>query len=231
MAVKRLDTLPAEIEPLYAHALRLVGGFADGGIAEPFWTLGGAAVLMLRYGHRKSRDLDVFVPDARYLALVNPRLNPAAEAVSADFVEGPDFVKLVLPKGEIDFFALPNLTPQPFETWEIAGRAVRVETAAEIVARKMWHWGDRASARDLFDLAVVAKKSPDQITVAAPWFERHRLAFLAQIELREAVLEAQFDMIDAIGFHRGYAECATIASRILGGGTAGASASAKARRR
>jgi hypothetical protein len=231
MAVKQLDALPADFEPLFAHALRLVGSFDSGGIADPFWTFGGAAVLMLRYGHRKSRDLDIFVPDARYLALVNPRLNAVAESVSADFVEGPDFVKIVLPRGEIDFFALPNLTPQPFETWQIAGRPVRVETAAEIVARKMWHWGDRASARDIFDLAVVAKKSPDQITVAAPWFERHRLAFLAQIELRAPVLEAQFDMIDTIGFHRGYGECANIVARTLGGAAPAATAAGKSKRR
>jgi hypothetical protein len=229
--VKRLDAMPAEIEPLYTQAMRLVGNFEDAGIADPFWTFGGATALMLRYGHRKSRDIDIFVPDGRYLALINPRLNPAAEAVATDFIEGADFVKLVLARGEIDFFAMPNLTPQPYETWEIAGKSLRVETAAEIIARKMWHWGDCASARDMFDLAVVAKKSPDQITVAAPWFDRHRLAFLAQIELRETVLEAQFEMIDTIGFHRGYGECAGIVARILGASSPAGPALPKAKRR
>lgn len=32
---------------------------------------------------------------------------------------------------------------------------MKVETAAEIVAKKMWRRGDRATARDLFDLSLV----------------------------------------------------------------------------
>lgn len=34
------------------------------GVSEPFWTLGGGTVLMFRYHHRRSKDIDIFFPDA-----------------------------------------------------------------------------------------------------------------------------------------------------------------------
>lgn len=49
--------------------------------------------------------------------------------------------------GEIDFVASPNLTAQPYDEWTLLGRTVKVETAAEIVAKKLWHRGDRATKR------------------------------------------------------------------------------------
>ena len=63
--------------------------------------------------------------------------------------------------------ASPNLTEAPFEMWTLLGREVRVETAAEIVAKKLWHRGDRATARDLFDLSLVIEREPDALRVAA----------------------------------------------------------------
>lgn len=79
-----------------------------------------------------------------------------AESVTPDYVEGPGYIKLLRPEGEIDFVASPHLTQSPFEMWQLLGRRVRVETSAEIIAKKLWHRGDRATARDLFDLAIHA---------------------------------------------------------------------------
>ena len=46
-----------------------------GGIADPFWTFGGGTVLMFRYRHRLSKDIDIFVPDPQDLGFVTPRLS------------------------------------------------------------------------------------------------------------------------------------------------------------
>lgn len=54
-------------------------------------------------------------------------------------VETADFVKLIRAEGEIDFVAAANLTDAPFETWSLLRRRVRVETAVEIVAKKLWY--------------------------------------------------------------------------------------------
>ena len=172
MAVRQLAALPGEVAPLFAAALRLIGAIHDDGISNPFWTFGGGTVLMLRYGHRKSKDIDIFVADAQYLGYVNPAKSAVAESLTTKYIETAGSIKLVLDNGEIDFVAAPNLTGQPFEVWEIAGESVRVETAAEIIAKKMWHRGDNTTARDLFDLAAVCEKAPEQIAIAAPHFKR-----------------------------------------------------------
>ena len=45
---------------------------AQHGIAQPFWTFGGGTVLMLRYRHRFSKDVDIFVPTRSTWALCRP---------------------------------------------------------------------------------------------------------------------------------------------------------------
>jgi hypothetical protein len=146
-------------EVLFQRALRLVDDIQrHGGLADPFWTFGGGTVLMFRYGHRLSKDIDIFVPDPQYLGYVTPRLSDTAASLTEEYTEMPgSFVKLQFEEGEIDFVAAPNLTDAAWERWEIQGRPVRVETAAEVIAKKMLHRGDRATARDLFDLAMVVE--------------------------------------------------------------------------
>ena len=102
---------------LLQHAFSLVDEIALHGLPQPFWTFGGGTVLMLRYRHRFSKDVDIFVPDPQYLGFVSPRLSDVAESVTRDYVEGPGYVKLLRPEGEIDFVASPNLTNAPFELW------------------------------------------------------------------------------------------------------------------
>lgn len=202
-------------QSLLGHALRLLDEVERHGISKPFWTLGGGTVLMLRYHHRLSKDIDIFVPDPQYLGHVSPRLSDAAEAVSQDYVEGPGYVKLMRPEGEIDFVASPNLTDQPFEEWALMGRTVRVETAAEIVAKKLWHRGDRATARDLFDLSLVIEREPDALAQAAPFLVRHREAFTSQLRTRHLVLQSQFEAIASLNYHSDYAAAAALATTFL----------------
>lgn len=54
-------------EVLLANALRLIDEISRHGVSDPFWTFGGGTVLMLRYQHRRSKDIDIFVPDPQYL--------------------------------------------------------------------------------------------------------------------------------------------------------------------
>lgn len=207
----RLHTEPFDLpqgvwQTLLPQAFILIDEIARLGTPDPFWTFGGGTVLMLRHQHRMSKDIDIFVPDPQYLGFVSPRLSDAAENVSQDYVEGPGFVKLLRPEGEIDFVASPNLTAQPFEEWTLLGRKVKVETSAEIVAKKLWHRGDRATARDLFDLSLVIEREPDALATASPYLTRHREAFLSQLEQRRAVLSAQFEAIDTLDYRPSYNE-------------------------
>lgn len=215
--LKTPDSLPGGVwQGLLQHAYSLVDEIATHGIQNPFWTFGGGTVLMLRYQHRMSKDIDIFVPDPQYLGFVSPRLSDVAEAVSDKYVEGPGFVKLLRPEGEIDFVASPNLTSDPFEVWELLGRQIKVETSAEIVAKKLWHRGDRATARDLFDLALVIEREPVPLATASAFLTRHRAQFLQQVDQRKAVLKAQFEAIDTLDYQPSYEQAAeSVAAYLL----------------
>src|SRR5690606_37656560 len=131
------------------------------------WRFGGGTVLMLRYRHRLSKDIDLFIDDPQLLGFVNPRLSEVAESITADYQEGAEFVKLLLPQGEIDVVVSPCLTGNAVEKVDIMGRPVLVETSTEIVAKKMYYRGNRAKARDLFDFALVLEKEPDALMLAS----------------------------------------------------------------
>jgi hypothetical protein len=57
--------------------LHLIDEIRGHGIDDPFWTFGGGTVLMLRYRHRRSKDIDIFVPDPQHLGYVSPRPDSA----------------------------------------------------------------------------------------------------------------------------------------------------------
>lgn len=192
---------------LMAHLERQVSG--------ALWTFGGGTVLMLRIAHRQSKDIDLFVPDPQYLGYVNPRLSDAAESISADYEETAEYIKLFLPEGEIDVVVGASLTDIPHETINYQGRAIRVETSAEIIAKKMWHRGYRAKGRDLFDLCAVAAAEPEQLRMAEPFMVRHGAAFLQALADRQDVLRREFAEIDAIGSAMDFDQCAQQAESII----------------
>ncbi|MDQ0027890.1 hypothetical protein J2X90_005726 [Variovorax paradoxus] len=66
-------------------------------------------------------------------------------------------------------------------------------TSAEINAKKMWHRGDQAKARDLFDLYAVATFDPEAIEVARPFMRRQAAAFLQRLDARAEKAELEID--------------------------------------
>lgn len=207
-------TRPGVWKELFPHALELMTHLEQHAPGLT-WTFGGGTVLMLRINHRQSKDIDLFVPDPQYLGFVNPRLSEVAEGVSTDYEESAEFIKLFLPAGEIDIVAGSSLLDSPYEVAIWKGREIRVETCAEIVAKKMWHRGDRAKARDLFDLCAVADFEPAAVAEAAPWFLRHGAAFLAGLHDRAAIARREFDEIDVIGEAPGFEHCFDQARSII----------------
>lgn len=193
--------IPRLWESLFSHALTVIGEIAKYGRDDPFWTFGGGTVLMLRYGHRFSKDIDIFVPDPQSLGFVTPRLSDVAESITTEYVEAAGYVKLYLPEGEIDFVAAPNLTTPGFEVETILGHEVRVETSVEIIAKKMWHRGDRITGRDIFDFALIAEREPEVLMPAREFMTRHAAAVFQQLEERYVQLKQQFDAVDALNFH------------------------------
>ena len=212
--------IPAELpdgpwQGLLRHALTLVDEIAKHGMDNPFWTFGGGTVLMLRYGHRLSKDIDIFVPDPQSLGYVNPRLSDVAAGITEDYEESALAIKLTLEYGEIDFVASPNLIGDAFEEWVLWNRPVRVETAAEIVAKKMWHRGDRPTPRDLFDLCLVIEKEPDALRAAGRFLVRHRDVFLRELAANADALSRRFAEIRTLGYTPSYDYCVRLATEFL----------------
>ncbi|MBV6321814.1 nucleotidyl transferase AbiEii/AbiGii toxin family protein [Duganella sp. HSC-15S17] len=209
--------IPRTWETLFSHAMTLIGEIAKHGRVDPFWTMGGGTVLMLRYSHRYSKDIDIFVPDPQSLGFVTPRLSDVAESITTDYVEDASYVKLFLPEGEIDFVAAPNLTTPGFEMQTILGHEVRVESSIEIIAKKMWHRGDRITGRDIFDFVLIVEREPEVLMSAHEFMTRHVTAIFQQLDERHAQLKQQFDAIDALNFHPSFEQaCCSLKGSLKG---------------
>ena len=192
---------------LLEKALWLMESIQSDGYTLPRWSLGGGTVLMFYYGHRLSKDIDIFVPDPQFLGYVNPRLGGRGEAVTSDYKDGSEFVKLFLPEGEIDFVASSTLTENPFEEHVVLGRKVLLETPIEIVAKKLWYRGDRATPRDLLDLALVIEHHYSEILQHSEVFAKNIEAFTEQCYSRRAIMLPVFEGIEKIEFKLGFDEC------------------------
>jgi Nucleotidyl transferase AbiEii toxin, Type IV TA system len=204
---------------LFMHGLALMREMRLRTRPDALWTFGGGTVLMLRHAHRLSKDIDLFVPDPQYLGFVNPRLSDVAADLCTDYVEAMEYIKLLRPEGEIDIVASHNLTAQPWTAETIMGEQVCVETDVEIVAKKMWHRGDRATGRDLFDLALVLQTDRAGLEREAQWMVRHREAFLQQLDGRRLAVKATFDAIERLPNAKvlvpAYDDCAAMAKEFL----------------
>lgn len=187
-------------EGLFQIALRLVDEIHTHGTKQLYWTFGGGTVLMRKYRHRLSKDIDIFVPDPQALNYVNPRLSQVAEELTVHYDEANDFFKLFLTDGEIDFVASPNLTESPYIDEEIFGRTVHVETAAEIVAKKFFHRGNRLLARDMFDFALAAEKEPEELLRASKFLIRHITPIKARLAGDVTGLRLQFEAIEKLSY-------------------------------
>ncbi len=192
---------------LLEKALGLMDAIEAEGYTVPRWSMGGGTVLMFYYAHRKSKDIDIFVPDPQFLGYVNPRLGGKAEEVTADYRDGSEFVKLFLPEGEIDFVASSTLTKNPFEEHEVLGRKVLLESPIEIVAKKLWYRGNTATPRDLLDLALVIEHHYDEILEHRDVFVKNIEVFTEQCAARRAFMQPVFEAIEKIAFEPDFDEC------------------------
>ncbi|HEX5139523.1 MAG TPA: nucleotidyl transferase AbiEii/AbiGii toxin family protein [Dehalococcoidia bacterium] len=202
-------------ETLFRWALELMDSVV--GPAKPLteWSFGGGTVLMRRHRHRFSKDIDIFIDDPQYISFLSPRLNRTAEELTNHYIEQQGFLKLIIPEGEIDFVVSGPLIKDPFRIERLMGRDVRVETSAEIVAKKAWHRGVDFTARDLFDLAMVAEKEPEAIDSIKPILQERRRMILDRIAGHEAALRETFAALEVLDYRRNFDECIEIAKAAM----------------
>ncbi|OGA54290.1 MAG: hypothetical protein A3F74_13230 [Betaproteobacteria bacterium RIFCSPLOWO2_12_FULL_62_58] len=203
-------------ETLFLRALELIDSVSYAGITLEDWSFGGGTVLMRRHHHRLSKDIDIFVPDPQYLGYLSPRLNTRADTLTTKYFEQANSLKLIFPEGEIDFVASAPLTEDPTVTEDLFGRQVEVETSAEIVAKKVWHRAADFTARDIFDLAMVAEKEPRALWKIEPVLGDRRDTVLQRIASQDAALKQTFAELEVLDYRRSFDECIALVRKALG---------------
>ena len=139
---------------LLAAAMRIVASVKDG-YGPLDIRMGGGTVLMFRFGHRVSKDIDLFIHDAQALAYLSPRLNDAAAQGILDYQEQANAIKFVLTLGDIDFIVAGSVTrASPPDGLDVEGVRIPLDATAEILGKKLLYRAESFKARDVFDMAV-----------------------------------------------------------------------------
>src|SRR3984893_4133524 len=95
---------------ILASAVAVFSDLEKKGLGSPDVVIGGGTVLMFRFEHRLSRDIDFFMHDVQWLSLLTPRLNDTTAAMTTNYTEQANGIKLVLPHGDIDFVVAGAVT-------------------------------------------------------------------------------------------------------------------------
>ena len=181
-------------------AYRLAGPLAEGfeAVRGPFAAalgselrlrLGGGTALALRWNHRRSTDLDFFFSYRHY-----PRVRDGAAALEAALLRAPGVQRVQMAAAPalgagagaecvvegvtpVSFFPTDELTSRPVSFDTIAGSRVWLESAPEILAKKLVYRvaglvaeADQrrfAPARDVYDLAYAARHQAEDFGRAA----------------------------------------------------------------
>lgn len=202
-------------EGLFERALALIDDARKHGLPVDEWTFGGGTVLMRRHRHRLSKDIDIFIDNPEFLGYLTPRLSDVAESLTTNYVEDTEYVKLVFPDGEIDFVVAAPLSQRPANRETILGRPFLVETSTEIVAKKIWHRGAMFTARDIFDLAMVAEREPEALTEIFPILRDRRELVLKRIADFGPQLRETFNELLILEYRRSFEECIAIVTSTL----------------
>jgi len=168
---------------LLKTALAILDDLKAQGVGAPEIAMGGGTVLMMRMRHRLSRDIDLFMHDAQWLARLTPRLNDRIAAMVRDYSEQANSIKLVLPEGDIDFIVAGRVTEAAAaETLDFDGHTIMLEATEEILAKKLYYRAALLKPRDVFDLVAAARVFPSSAEAAVEASAPRRQAQLKRLE-------------------------------------------------
>ncbi|MBP7065362.1 nucleotidyl transferase AbiEii/AbiGii toxin family protein [Ferrovibrio sp.] len=149
-------------QQLLESILKIEAGLED---HLPF-SFGGGTALAVHINHRISYDIDLFYRSADVFDYYNPNKNPAVKALIAahhgSWQFPGNYLKLELgPElGEIDILISKFMTEAPTTDWPFKHWIVKLETPAEILAKKIRYRSSQFKRRDVFDLGAIAQLLP-----------------------------------------------------------------------
>jgi hypothetical protein len=152
---------------ILASAVAIFNDLEKKGLGSPDVVIGGGTVLMFRFEHRLSRDIDFFMHDVQWLSLLTPRLNDTTAAMTTNYLEQANGLKLVLPHGDIDFVVSGPVTDaRAIDRLDFMGRTFLLEATEEILAKKLFYRAARFQPRDVFDFVVAVESDRESATRA-----------------------------------------------------------------
>jgi hypothetical protein len=194
-------------EGLFDHAVALIDTCEKVGERPPKWRFGGGTMLMIDFNHRFSKDIDIFITDPQYLTFFSPRLNDTAEEFATEYVEAAHYLKIIGKGGDIDFVISPTLTSQPTAAREIRGRTVTTETPVEIVAKKAFYRAAGFTGRDLFDMALVLERCPEDCAREATILRERAQVITDRLQDQRERLETDFGKIVTLDYKPTFQYC------------------------
>jgi hypothetical protein len=127
------------------------------------WVWGGGTVLMLKYQHRISWDVDIFLNDPQYMGMISPRLNDTVASSASDYSEQANHTRIMIEDvGEIDYLIAGTVIEYKSDVLEVEGFGeINVMPDREILAQKIQYRGSSFTGRDLFDFAAITAIRPE----------------------------------------------------------------------
>jgi len=163
------------------------------------WTWGGGTVLMLRYQHRQSRDVDIFINDVQYLSYLSPRLDDRETDDLLEYHEQANHLRLEYPEGEVDFLTVapvfPGLNPQTMSLEGLPGD-IQLMQDKEILGQKLHYRAAGFTGRDLYDFVAVTRGDPDLLLDRELQHIAERRRDALEVALASPNCERGYDGID-----------------------------------
>jgi hypothetical protein len=203
-------------ETLFRKALRAIDSVGEPVFSLPSWSFGGGTVLMRRFRHRFSRDVDLFVPDPQYLGYLDPDLNETVEGLTPKHLKAANFLRLYFDEGEVDFIAAAPVTVNPRVIEKVLDRDIQVDTSIEIVAKKIRYRAAEFTARDVFDFALVVEKEPNEVSKIEAVIQERRDTILQRLASGDKILRTAFKELDTLEYRPSYDHCLGIVRKALG---------------
>lgn len=158
----------------------------------PF-SFGGGTALAVHLGHRVSYDVDLFYRSADIFNYYNPNKNPAVRDLvkkhGGSWQYPGSYLKLELKIGEVDILISNFMTPQPATDWLFKKWVIKLETPAEILAKKIRYRSSQFKRRDIFDMAVIANIRKAELKAAL----QVNIENLARLRDRIATMMADYE--------------------------------------
>src|SRR5260370_1833601 len=152
---------------ILASAVAIFDDLEGKGFGSPDVVIGGGTVLMFRFEHRLSKDIDFFMHDVQWWSLLTPRRNDSPAEMSMNYLEQGSGLKLVLPHGDIDLVVSGPVTDaEAIDRLEFMGHTFLLEATEEILAKKLFYRAARFQPRDVFDFVVAVESDRESATRA-----------------------------------------------------------------